>query len=92
MKIQNMTSSRGNKVPNQFIIFDGDTIYFQSYDSIIVKRTSEDGERVVYLDERYWDYSRTTGKYRNEFLRETKAQTQKKIDAGIYKLADLNQY
>lgn len=37
-----------------------------------------------------WDYYRTTGKYRNLFLGETKAETEKKIKAGIYALDDLN--
>jgi hypothetical protein len=37
-----------------------------------------------------WDYSVTTGKYRNIFLEETKKETQKKIDQGIYILTDLN--
>lgn len=90
MKVQNMKSSNGNAVANQFIVFDADATYFQSYGSVIVKTTFEDGERVVYLDERFWDYSKTTGKYRNQFLGETKAETQKKIDSGEYKLADLN--
>ena len=90
MKIQNMTSSKGNKVANQFIIFDSESTYFQSYKSIIVKTTFEDDERVVYLDENYWDYSKTTSKYRNMFLGETTKETQKKIDSGEYKLADLN--
>jgi hypothetical protein len=90
MKVQNMTSGRGNKIANQFIIFDKDFTVFQSYDSVIVKTTFEDGERVVYLDENKWDYSKTTGKYRNEFLGETKKETEKKIKNGTYKLADLN--
>ena len=44
----------------------------------------------VYLDTHYWDYSVTTGKYRNQFLDENKAETQKKIDSGEYVLTDLN--
>ena len=100
MKVQNMTNSNGNKVANQFIIredeneMSGNAIeYFQSYDSIIAKRDRFKGgfpSRQVWLDEKYWDYSKTTGKYRNQFLGETKAETQKKIDAGIYILTDLN--
>lgn len=100
MKIQNMTSSRGNKVANQFILTEegrgalGNFTYretFQSYNSVIAVRTRwPDKEVEVKLDARYWDYSTTTGKYRNQFLGETKAETQKKIDAGIYKLANLN--
>ena len=30
MKVENMTSTRGNKVPNQFIITDNGDEYFQS--------------------------------------------------------------
>lgn len=88
-----MTSSRGNKVPNQFIIEDTDNamIYFQSYNTIIAKRDLGDGTYPeIYLDREKWDYSRTTGKYRNQFLGESKAETQKKIDSGEYILTDLN--
>jgi len=89
MKVQNMTSSRGNPVPNQFIISDGFCEYFQSYKSIIVKREYHHPIK-TYLDADTWDYSVTTGKYRNQFLGETKAETQKKIDSGEYILTDLN--
>ena len=44
----------------------------------------------IYLDEYYWDYSVTTGKYRNEFLGEGIAETRKKIASGEYILTDLN--
>ena len=44
----------------------------------------------IYLDKHYWDYSRTTGKYRNEFLGEGIAETRKKIKSGEYRLVDLN--
>ena len=47
-------------------------------------------EKQTYLDINYWDYSTTTGKYRNIFLAEDKKLTQKKIDASIYLLVDLN--
>jgi hypothetical protein len=87
VKVQNMTSSRGNDVPNQFIIETNDGIYFQSYNSIIVYH-SLDGK--TYLDEKYWDYSNTTGKYRNQFLNESKKETQSKINSGEYILTNLN--
>ena len=77
-----------NERPNQIIITDqnGNEI-FQSYNSIIaIKYYSGD----VYLDSNYWDYSRTTGKYRNLFLNEIKADTENKIKSGEYKLRDLN--
>ena len=89
MKIRNMQSPNGNDVPNQFIIEDGNAVYYQSYDSIIVKKTFGAECRIV-LDEKYWNYSKTTGKYRNIFLGESKAETERKIAEGIYKLENLN--
>ena len=95
-----MTNSKGNKVKNQFIITEdenemsGNAIeYFQSYNSIIAKRDKFRAgikNRKVWLDSTYWDYSVTTSKYRNIFLGENKAETQKKIDSGEYVLTDLN--
>tara|TARA_R100001510_G_C7595542_1_gene163793 strand:+ start:652 stop:915 length:264 start_codon:yes stop_codon:yes gene_type:complete len=86
MKVENMTSARGNKVANQFIINDKGEEYFQSYRSIIAKKS----QGKIYLDEYYWDYSTTTGKYRNQFLNEGIADTRKKIQSGEYILTDLN--
>jgi len=88
MKVQNMTSKNsGREVANQFIIRDdyGNT-YFQSYSTIIVKV----GGGKTILDQDSWDYSITTGKYRNQFLHENKAETERKIKSGRYELADLN--
>lgn len=90
VKVESMTSPNGNQVANQFIIYSPDCTLFQSYESVIVKTTFEDGKRVVYLDEYYWNYSKTTSKYRNLFLGETTKETQKKIDEGVYKLVNLN--
>ena len=39
MKVENMTSSQGNKVANQFLITDNGDEYFQSYKSMIAKRS-----------------------------------------------------
>jgi len=91
MKVKNMTSGKtGKAIPNQFIIIDGNTTYFQSYNSIIIKQVWSASKLITYLDEHYWDYSTTTGKYRNNFLGETKKETQAKIDSGEYLLTDLN--
>ena len=99
MRVENMTSARGNSVPNQFIIRSKshspdqvayDTVVFQSYGSIIVKRVYGNHKCKTFLDARYWDYSRTTGKYRNQFLGEGIAETRKKIASGEYILTDLN--
>ena len=76
-----------NERPNQFLIVTPDAHYFQSYESLIAVRTNE-GK--IYLDVNYWDYSTTTGKYRNIFLNENKSLTLKKINANVYSLVDLN--
>lgn len=89
VKVVQMTSPRSHRaVANQFIISTDDGEFFQSYQSIIAFR--EWGTGKTTLDERYWDYSTTTGKYRNEFLGEGIADTRRKIENGTYKFADLN--
>ena len=86
-KAQNMRSNKGNFVPNQFLIYTNKGVYFQSYNSIIALR---DNSNNVFLDSYYWNYSRTTGKYRNIFLDEYTPETKAKIKSGIYKLKNLN--
>ena len=83
MRVENI-----NDRPNQFIITDNyGTETFQSYKSkIAIKWYSG----TVQLDEHYWNYSRTTSRYRNIFLGETKKETEQKIISGEYKLVDLN--
>lgn len=71
---------------NQFIVTDGEKTILQSYQSVIAIK--ENGN--VTLDRETWNYSPTTSKYRNRFLNETTKETQQKIDAGVYILADLN--
>ena len=76
-----------NERPNQFLIVTPEGHYFQSYKSIIAFR---DNEGKIYLDVNKWDYSTTTGKYRNIFLNENKHLTQKKINSNVYSLVNLN--
>ena len=94
MNVQNMTSSNGNKVANQFVINGkGGDEYFQSYNSIIAKKeysTDSWEDLQIYLDKKFWNFSNTTSKYRNKFLNETTKQTIAKIKSGEYKLVDLN--
>jgi hypothetical protein len=90
MKISNITNARGNKVANQFIVYDGLKTYFQSYNSIIVKIERLEGKEITYLDPVYWNYSRTTSKHRSTFLNESTKETEKKIKQGVYILQDLN--
>lgn len=66
MFVTNMNSPRtGKPVANQFIITDGDTTVFQSYNSTIA--TIDRKEHTITLG-KDWDYSVTTGKYRNLFF------------------------
>ena len=99
MKIKNMTSSSGSAVANQFIIEDEGRgalgnfkkrLTFQSYNSVIAIKTFWEDETRIELDINKWDYPTTTDKYRNQFLGETKKETQAKIDSGEYKLVNLN--
>ena len=91
MKVENITSNNGNKIANQFVIIDDkQNEYFQSYNSMIVKKDYEGDQVKIYLDQKYWNYSNTTGKYRNIFLGETIKDTKAKIKSGEYILTDLN--
>ena len=89
VNVRNMESKRsGRTVANQFLINTEDGRYFQSYDSVIAFVPF--GSFNTQLDKNKWDFSTTTGKYRNQFLGETKKETQAKIDSGEYVLIDLN--
>ena len=93
-----MTTKVKQLANNQFIINGKDennneVEWLQSYDSIIVRRCENEEvfSKNIYLDQKYWNYSKTTSKYRNKFLGETTKETQAKIDSGEYTLTDLNQ-
>lgn len=72
---------------NQFIISDDTGKTFQSYDSVIC---FIDNNGKVFLDSKLWNYSKTTAKYRNQFLGETTKDTQNKIKSNEYTLTNLN--
>jgi hypothetical protein len=78
---------RNGAVKNQFILKTNKGTYFQSYDSMIAFKPLSGA---IQLDATYWDYSVTTGKYRNLFLGESKKETEAKIKSGEYILTDLN--
>ena len=88
MRVENFKSQRtGREVANQFKIFNEKGCYFQSYQTIIAFKPFS-GK--IQLDINSWDYSVTTGRYRNLFLGETKKDTECKIKFGVYELVDLN--
>ena len=86
--VTHLKTSKGNPAANQFLIRTEKGLYFKSYESNIVF-IPNDG-KPIQLDEEAWDYSQTTGKYRNMFLGETKKETEKKIAIGEYILTNLN--
>ena len=69
MRVKNMKSNNGNRVPNQFIITDEEhnTITFQSYNSEIVRIDYSNETITIFPD---YDYSVTTARYRNKFMRD----------------------
>lgn len=81
-----LSPNSNNKVPNQFLITTPEGTYFQSYQTVIAFKRN-DGK--IFLDHA-WDYSVTTGKYRNQFLNEKTAETKKKINNGTYEITNLN--
>ncbi len=88
IKVRQMTSPRtGNPIANHFKIYTDKGVYFQSYRSIIAFKPNNGKTQ---LDKKYWHYSRTTSKYRNEFLNEYTEETRQKIKEGEYKLTNLN--
>lgn len=88
IRVENLRRPISNTpVVNQFLIQTEDGVYFQSYDTMI---SFQPTEGKTQLNRDAWDYSRTTGKYRNQVLGESKAETQKKIDSGEYELVDMS--
>lgn len=89
IQVSNMTSPKGNLVPNQFTIRTPRKVIFQSYRTVIASRDIVTG--AVRLDRECWDYSRTTLKYLKDFLNcDSTAEIRSRINKGIYKLAKLN--
>lgn len=83
VKVENMRSSKGNLVPNQFLVYGNDWELFQSYSSPIALKKG--GKVYLFKD---WEYSTTTAKYRNQFLGEDKKETMKKLKSGEYIAVD----
>ena len=94
IKVKNMQNRVCKPVVNQFIITEiSDYLkrtIFQSYNSIVATKVDDGDTYQIYLDKDTWDYSSTTGRYRNVFLAEDIHETRKKIKSGEYKLVALN--
>jgi hypothetical protein len=86
IKVRNLTSSRGNKVANQFEIEAGNKTYFQSYETIIACYD----QKGLILDTHALDYSRTTSKYLYEFTRSDRKELQERIKNKSIRVRNLN--
>lgn len=86
-KVRPMTSGRGNPIPNQYELQYENGFVFQSYDSIIAVCVSSANQKIYLWND--WNYSKTTGKYRNMFLREHIKDTQAKINSWEYIVIDM---
>lgn len=63
MKIENMTSAKGNRIANQFKLYYNNFVAFQSYNTLISVYDCKND--TMYTDKDF--YSNTTSKYRNSF-------------------------
>ena len=98
MKVENMKNNNNNIVKNQFIITDDNRRYFQSYNSIIVmientpwlSGANLTDDFIVYIDPDYYDYSKTTTRYRNIFLGIDNDTFNKNLKDNKYTFKSLN--
>ena len=82
-RVSNITSTNGNDVPNQFMIFFENGTVFQSYKSTIAIKT----QGKTYLTQAH-DYSVTTSKYRNLFLNDDSKGVKEGLKGGSYILLE----
>lgn len=87
--VRNLKTKSDNNIKDQYIIKTNNGEYLQSKGHIVVFIPFDKREKIA-LDYRFWDYSISTGKYRNRILKENWKQTKEKIDAGEYLLVNLN--
>ena len=76
-------------VPNQVVIVDDDdNEWFSSY-GVMVAKIEHNGQ--TYLDQRYWNYSKTTSKYLLKFLGFSSEKLKFSIKNNEVILTDLNE-
>lgn len=83
VSVSNMRGNSGREVPNQFRISGDGWALLQSYRSPIAMVY----HGITYIFKNY-DYSQTTGVYRNQFLGEGIAETRAKLKSGEYIAVD----
>ena len=70
--IANLINDRGNAIKNQFVITEGNTTTFQSYNSRVceIVKPCGMGFDVLVRFGKDWNYSQTTAKHLYSFLRQ----------------------
>lgn len=92
MRVRQMVNSKNRGIVNQFIIDDGKTVYFQSYNTMVAKINK--GMEVIVLRDAF-NFSRTTSKYLVQFINEESGfevdnkQARKYIQDGTFKVVDI---
>ena len=86
MRVQNMTSDKGNTIANQFLIHTGDNTTFQSYKTRIAVRTP----KYITLDTHALNYSRTTSVYLYKFLGLDRKEILQRIKDKTIRVRNLN--
>jgi hypothetical protein len=64
-RVHQLINNNGNPASNQFVITDGDKVFFQSYDSVVAMWDKTN--RRLFVTGK-WDYSVTTRKHFYIFL------------------------
>ena len=95
--VSNLINDRGNAVKNQFVITEGNTTVFQSYNSRIceIVKPCGMGFNVLVRFGRDWNYSQTTAKHLYSFLKQngleilaSKQAIEEAIERGHARLDD----
>lgn len=97
MRVENLFNpDNGNDVANQFRIYTGEGVIFQSYETTICIKAHGStylNNAMIKINgdnKEAWKSSRTTSKWLRIFLNEDKETIDSKIKAGEYILMDLN--
>lgn len=95
-----MNNSIANHIPtglsvevmnkDHVIVRSNDWFMFFSYNKLITLILYDPRGHKTYLDEKYWNYSNTTNRYRCKAMGESGKETIQKINHGEYQFTDLN--
>ncbi len=87
-QVSQMINNNGNAAANQFILTNAKCEVFQSYKTLIAKKSYKDGS--ITLDKNALDYSKTTSKHLFIFLGLNRKEIEQRIKDKTIKLKNLN--